>query len=89
MTKNIIFSFFLISVFYLTSCLQDNFDTAPDIQLQFSTDSVVFDTIFSGIGSATRYFKVYNPSDKKINISEIRLGKDNASKYRINVDGFI
>ncbi len=55
--------------------------------VQFSTDSVVFDTVFSGIGSTTRYFKVYNPCDKRINISEIRLGKNNLSKYRINVDG--
>ncbi len=77
----------IISVLYLASCRDDNFDNSPDIALQFSTDSVVFDTVFSGIGSATRRFKVYNPSDKKIRISEIRLGKGNASKYRMNIDG--
>ena len=85
--KNLLFLISVFSVFYFSSCLNENFDTSPDIKLQFSTDSVVFDTVFSGIGSATRYFKVYNPSDKKIKISEIRLGKGSASKYRLNIDG--
>lgn len=81
------FLFLILSIFYLSSCLNDRLETSPDISLHFSTDSVVFDTIFSGIGSATRRFKVYNPSDKKIRISEIWLGKKDASKYRLNIDG--
>ncbi len=82
------FVFFLIlGTLYLSACRDNNYASSPDISLQFSTDSVVFDTVFSGIGSATRRFKVYNPADKKIRISEIRLAKGNASKYRLNIDG--
>ncbi len=82
------FVFFLIlGTLYLSACRDNNYASSPDISLQFSTDSVVFDTVFSGIGSATRRLKVYNPADKKIRISEIRLAKGNASKYRLNIDG--
>ncbi|MCF6241202.1 MAG: hypothetical protein L3J74_07645 [Bacteroidales bacterium] len=80
--------FLVVSIFYLTACRNNGFDNSPDIALQFSTNSVIFDTVFSGIGSATRRFKVYNPSDKKIRISEIRLAKAENSKYRLNIDGF-
>ncbi|MFN8255115.1 MAG: hypothetical protein U0W24_05460 [Bacteroidales bacterium] len=69
------------------SCEKSEFDTSPDIQLHFSTDSLVFDTIFSGIGSTTKYLKVYNPSEKDIKISRIFVGKGDASKYRLNIDG--
>ncbi len=77
----------IIGLIYLSACQKDEFDYSPEISLQFSTDSIVFDTIFSGIGSATRMLKIYNPSDKKINISEIRLAEGANSKYRINIDG--
>jgi hypothetical protein len=83
----LIVALFLLSMLYLASCRNDEFDYSPDISLRFSTDSVVFDTIFSGIGSATKGFMVYNPSDKIIKISEIKLGKEEQSKYRINIDG--
>lgn len=80
--------FLLISgLLSFVSCRNNEFDYSPDITLRFSTDSVVFDTIFSGIGSATKGFMVYNPSDKNIRISEIKLGKTDQSKYRINIDG--
>ncbi len=81
------FSVIFVLIIYLSACTEKSFDSSPDIRLGFSTDSVIFDTVFSGIGSATRRFKVYNPSNKPIRISEIRLAKGNTSKYRINIDG--
>ena len=30
--------------------------------LEFSTDTVLFDTVFTGIGSATKRIKVFNPA---------------------------
>ncbi|MEN8122761.1 MAG: right-handed parallel beta-helix repeat-containing protein [Bacteroidota bacterium] len=77
----------ILSLIYFSSCQKDEFDYSQDVKLQFSTDSIVFDTIFSGIGSATRTLKVYNPSEKKISISKINLGKESGSKYRLNIDG--
>ena len=58
-----------------------------DALLSFSQDTVLFDTVFTTIGSSTRYFKVYNTFDQSLNISSIRLAKGEASPFRINVDG--
>ncbi len=53
----------------------------------FSTDTLVFDTVFTTIGSTTKNFKIYNPDSKTIEIEEIELMGDKNSPFRINVDG--
>jgi len=77
---------FLIGV-YLSSCKKDNYFEGTDANLKFSKDTVFFDTVFSGIGSATRFFIVYNTYDLPVLISEIRLFKGEESNFRINVNG--
>jgi hypothetical protein len=70
-----------------SSCRKEIINTSPDIKLAFSNDSVIFDTVFTSLGSATHRLMVYNPSHSTIRISDIRLEKGNASDFRINVDG--
>lgn len=72
---------------FFVSCEKQ--DVPGDIvpELVFSADTVLFDTIFTDIGSATRHFKVFNPHDKAIEIKNISLSGDGTSPYRINVDG--
>lgn len=55
--------------------------------LTFSTDTVVFDTVFTTVGSTTKYLKIYNPDLRSLNIEEIELMGGESSVYRINVDG--
>ena len=62
-------------------------DDDPSLKLEFSTDSVIFDTVFTTVGSITRNLKVYNKHDKALNISSITLLGGSSSSYRINVDG--
>lgn len=62
-------------------------DDLSDGALTFSADTVLFDTVFTTIGSATRQFKIYNPSSSEVTISSIILAGGQQSKYRINVDG--
>ena len=76
---------FAILVIFGTSCKKDVLNT--DGALTFSVDTVLFDTVFTTIGSATRQFKIYNPSNNEVNISSIMLAGGQQSKYRINVDG--
>ncbi len=65
----------------------DNFDTSSDVMLEFSLDTLRFDTVFTELGSATRILKVYNRNKNDIKISKISI-KDNSNNfYRINVDG--
>ncbi len=82
------FIIFIAILLIYASCRKENSaDDDPSIKLSFSTDSIVFDTIFTTVGSVTKYLKVYNRHDKRINISSIRLGNGSSSLYRINVDG--
>jgi len=71
----------------LAACEDDGFYTGADAELKFSADTVMFDTVFTSMGSLTRRLKVYNPYDSDIQISEIALAKAGASSYRLNVDG--
>ena len=77
----------IIFISILWSCQEDEYLTSSSAKLAFSTDTVMFDTVFTGIGSATQRFKVYNRHDQPIKVSSIELAKGNASHYAINVDG--
>jgi hypothetical protein len=56
-----------------------------DVLLRFSQPMVTFDTVFSGVGSVTKYFTVHNPSNSEITTNIFLAGK--GSFYSINVDG--
>jgi hypothetical protein len=62
-----------------------NFDFSGG--LVFEKDTVLFDTVFAGIGSTTRRLKVYNPSSNALKISNIQLGRGTSSSYKILIDG--
>lgn len=70
-----------------SGCRKDALDEDSDAQLIFSRDTIVFDTVFTTVGSATRNFKVYNTSSKSVRISSIRMAGGTASNFRMNVDG--
>ncbi|RLD63106.1 MAG: hypothetical protein DRJ01_04620 [Bacteroidetes bacterium] len=76
--------FFIITVF---SCNKEKIITSPDAKLNFSTDTVTFDTVFTTIGSTTKKFKVYNNNKSRISISSIRLANGDDSNFRINLNG--
>ena len=78
---------FLIPVFVFLACEKSEFITQKDAMLEFSTDTVLFDTVFTTIGSATLYFNVYNRHTQAIRISQIHLAGDNHSPYHLNIDG--
>lgn len=57
------------------------------VNLTFSTDTLVFDTVFTTVGSTTKSLKIYNPDQRGLQIDEIELMGGANSVYRINVDG--
>lgn len=77
----------LLSSTFFSGCRKDVLDEDADAQLNFSTDTIVFDTVFTTVGSATRNFKIYNTSSKAVRISSIRMAGGSASNFRMNVDG--
>lgn len=72
---------------FTTSCRKDELLTSGDVQLRFSTDTIMYDTVFATIGSVTKNLRIYNDYDQPINISNIRLASGNASYFRMNVNG--
>jgi hypothetical protein len=78
----------LILLFIVNSaCKRDVYYSGSDSALSFSTDTVLFDTIFSTIGSPTLRLKVYNRHDEFVKISKIWLGKGQNSAFKINING--
>ena len=61
--------------------------TDPTAMLEFSTDTIMFDTVFTTVGSVTANLRVYNRYEGKIRINEITLAGGTASTYEINIDG--
>ena len=78
----------LLFVISIISCEDEKYASSSDVELKFSTDTVMFDTIFTTIGSTTQHLKVYNPFDQKILISSVRLASGDESNFRLNVNGF-
>ena len=79
--------FVLIFLVFLFSCRKDKLITDSSAKLDFSRDSILYDTVFTTVGSTTKNFLVYNKNNKKIKISKLYLGAGNNSQFRINVDG--
>ncbi|MBK7029422.1 MAG: right-handed parallel beta-helix repeat-containing protein [Bacteroidales bacterium] len=68
-------------------CTKENLNTDPAFRLEFSNDTILFDTVFTSIGSATKPLLVRNKSNQKVIVESIRLARGSASPYRINIDG--
>ncbi len=88
MTKTIYAILLALTVLLVFSCRKEKFNTSSDFQLEFSRDTVLFDTVFTAIGSATQVFKVYNPDkNNSVEIDYFSLKEGSSSKFRMNVDG--
>ena len=53
----------------------------------FSSDTISFDTVFTGYGSATLEFRVKNLENEPLLIDRIWLGGGEESPFRLNIDG--
>lgn len=71
----------------VVSCERDYMFRGGTEGVVLSTDTVMFDTIFTNIGSSTRHFRVYNPYSSDMTITKIKLMGGDESKFRINIDG--
>ncbi len=77
----------ILSVF-LGSCVEDaDFSSNPSLRLEFSCDTVSFDTLFSEVMSPTAKFLVHNRNDKSLRISNVQLAGGGASPFSVLVDG--
>lgn len=85
LTSLLFFSTLLILLAVNSSCGKNNSFSKKN--LSFSVDTLVFDTVFTTIGSTTQQFKIYNNESKSVVIEEIELMGGANSYFRMNVDG--
>lgn len=76
-----------VALLIAVSCQPEGFIKDPSAKLQFSMDTVYFDTVFTELATVTRRFTVKNPYKEYIKVSSIELAGGQESVYRINVDG--
>ena len=80
---------FLLFITVFTACEKDDYntDSKANIVIAGGADTILFDTVFSSLGSVTHGYTIVNPNNEKIAIDTIELyGKEN-SPFSINVNG--
>ncbi len=76
------------AVFTFSSCeKEEDYNQDSSLVLQFSADTLTFDTIFTTLGSTTLSVKVYNPSSQPVLIETVKPLGGSSSRFRLNVDG--
>jgi hypothetical protein len=77
----------LLFVVSLASCKKETFITSPDAAISFSADTLFYDTVFTSVGSITKFVRIFNNNDQKLLISAVELSGGAGSPFHINVDG--
>ncbi len=73
----------------VSSCDNEvTFVSGNDVNLRFSTDTVMFDTVFAARGSATQIMKVYNDAADPVTIDRVYVEGRTGVDYSFNIDGF-
>jgi hypothetical protein len=80
------FAIFIV-IACVASCRKTGFIETPDALLNISADTLHFDTVFTTTGSVSQAFKIFNPNDKKLRLSNARLVGGATSPFKLNVDG--
>ena len=88
MLKKLIFLYITLLSVLLGSCVEEtDFSSSPSLRLEFSCDTVSFDTLFSEVMSPTAKFLVHNRNDKALRISSVQLARGGSSPFSVLVDG--
>lgn len=87
--RNYLLFFVLVglSILIFDSCFNQIIRTDSDTFLEFSKDTLAFDTVFTSLGSATRRMKVYNPYNDAVVIEKVMLENLADDFFRLNIDG--
>ncbi len=73
----------------MISCRKDEIIDTAEIDLSFSLDTLRFDTVFTELGTITRFLKVYNNEVDAVIIDRLKIATGDQSFFRMNVDGYI
>lgn len=86
--KNLKHFVIVIGVLMLfVQCRKEKFTDDPSAKLEFSADTLLFDTVFNTVGSTTARLTVYNRNNQPVIVSAIAIEGGSGSQYRMNVNG--
>jgi hypothetical protein len=69
------------------SCRKDSFITSKNAFVNFSSDTLFFDTVFTSAGSITQLVKIVNANNQKLRLTTVKLMGGSQSYFHINIDG--
>jgi len=81
-------SLIFLAAFVFGSCMsEEKFETLKGDKLAFSKDTIKMDTVLAGVGTATRYFMIYNRNTDGVSITDVGFESGESYGFRVNVDG--
>jgi hypothetical protein len=86
MKKNHFFIFSILFLFLLSACKKEPFSYDEKVRLHFSNDTILFDTVFTTVGSITHHLKVYNRNNFDVK-TNIKIVGEDSKFYAMNIDG--
>lgn len=78
--------YILLLLVAISSCKDDEITTNPMYRLEYSTDTISFDTILGGYTTPYQTLKIYNNSGERIKISSINYTSSH-SYFMVNING--
>jgi len=72
---------------YSCDPLEEEITSDQGATLTFSTDTVLFDTLLSSVGSITQRIRIFNPNDRAVSLAQLGLGTGDVSPYTLTVNG--
>lgn len=77
---------FLMAVLF-GACQKEDSVVTEGNWLDYSCDTMAFDTVFTQMGTTTRQLMVYNRNDFDVKMRYVTLAGGRSSRFRLNVDG--
>lgn len=81
------FCIILMSVFFVACNEDTGFSSSPSLRLEFTADTISFDTLFTDRVSPSAIFAVHNRNKNALRISDVRLAGGGTSGFNVLVDG--
>jgi hypothetical protein len=79
--------FVLALTVLVVACRKNSFITSGNAIVEFSSDTLYFDTVFVSAGSVTQSVKIINLNDQKLRLTTVKLMGGTTSYFHINIDG--
>ncbi|WP_316826360.1 hypothetical protein [Pedobacter miscanthi] len=78
----------LLMIFFVFACRKgERITTDTNARLNIPSKELLFDTIFTSVGSITKRLSIVNSNHDAVKVSEITLAGGNSSAFSINING--